>query len=264
LAIYPVCRVTLNEEHTDSAQRTRNRIAIVIPSFNELNRLATTIRSLVAYLESPLPPSLAQKRFFIVVVDDGSLVPPSPESFIQPASPKISIYLLRHCVNLGQGAAIQTGVEYARETINPDYFVTMDADGQHQPSDLPALFEKLLETESEIVFGNRFEGRSNVPLFRKALLSVATLFEFMITGIRLGDAHNGYRIFTAHFGSLIQLKFNRMAHATEFKQIVNRHRIKYAEAKVDIRYSVESLDKGQTNIGAFRVLRELISGFLFG
>jgi glycosyltransferase involved in cell wall biosynthesis len=238
-------------------------VAIIIPSFNEGPRLLRTLRTLVSYIEEANHPTIRERDFNILVVDDGSHPLTDTKTLQESRGSQCQIFLLRHWVNLGQGAALQTGIEFAREKIHPDHFVTMDADGQHSPSDLPLLLETIIKTETDIVFGNRFIGISNTPALRRAVLAAAGWFEYWMTGLKLGDAHNGYRIFNSKLGDAINLKYNRMAHATEFKEFVGKYGFRFTEAKVSIHYSQESLAKGQSNIGAFRIIRDLIAGHIF-
>jgi glycosyltransferase involved in cell wall biosynthesis len=243
--------------------RQRPLLAVIIPSYNEGNRLTSTLEKLVAFIENSDHPKVKERDFAVVVVDDGSDATLAPKISREIRSERVQSFILKHWVNLGQGAAIQTGIEFARETLCPDHYITMDADGQHSPTDIPSLLETLMATESDVVFGNRFLGVSNAPPLRRAVLAAATRFEYWITGLRLGDAHNGYRIFNSRFAQAVNLKYNRMAHATEFKELVGKFGFRFAESKVNIHYSEESLAKGQSNIGAFRIIRDLIAGHIF-
>jgi glycosyltransferase involved in cell wall biosynthesis len=202
----------------------------------------------------------------IVVVDDGSLVPVNFDSLEYPLkSERCQIHLLRHPINLGQGAALQTALEYGLNFVGADFFATMDSDGQHSESDLFPMLSSLINSNCEIVFGNRFSKSFSIdmPLMRRLLLKAAVQFERILTGLDLNDSHNGFRVFTRQCASRIDLKLNRMAHATEFKQIIRRHKSPYLERFVTIRYTKETLAKGQKNSGAFLILRDLMKTYLF-
>lgn len=240
-------------------------VSIVVPVFNEGEALLSFLRQLIQSLEMP-PTNFQTFSFKIVIVDDGSKKPIKILLNDTPtACHQTKIYLLRHSINLGQGAALQTGIEFARDMLASDYFVTMDSDGQHSEKDLFPMLMHLINSQHDIIFGNRFiESRvSNMPKSRLLLLKVASLFERKLTGLKLGDAHNGFRAFNRVCSTKIDLKLNRMAHATEFKQIVSQHSLKYSDFPVSIRYSSESLAKGQKNSGALIILRDLFKTYLF-
>lgn len=237
------------------------RLAILIPCLNEGDRLARFVSELVGEIRAGGlgPPGF--ECVDVVIVDDGSRVPvqlPSVESQL------VRVRVLRHLVNLGQGAALQTALEYARDFLNADLFVTLDADGQHRPQDLFVLLEPLIRKQVDFVFGNRFMGRTiEVPRARKWLLRLATAFEVGLTGIRTHDSHNGFRAFSRKAAQVIELRQNRMAHATEFKQLVATQGLTYREVPVSIRYSAETLEKGQSNWGSLRILKDLLQLYLF-
>lgn len=142
----------------------------------------------------------------------------------------------------------------------------MDADGQHRIEDMLALVTAV-QSGADVAFGDRFSGDSNVPLARRALLLFARAFERMITGLPLSDAHNGYRAFSRRALGEVHIRQPRMAHATEIKQQISRARradgLKVVEVPVSVRYSPESLAKGQRSLGAFAVLRDLFYRYLF-
>ncbi|MCM2278499.1 MAG: glycosyltransferase family 2 protein [Oligoflexia bacterium] len=231
-------------------------LAILIACFNEGERLGRFLSELAAHLERT--PLKGIEKVDVIVVDDGSREP------VKLRDTPLRTHLLRHLVNLGQGAALQTGLEFARDVLRADLFVTMDADGQHRPEDLPELLGPVLAGTAEFAFGNRFLGAVlEVPLARKLLLKLAIGFEVALTGVRTTDSHNGYRAFSRAAAGKIELKQNRMAHATEFKQLVAARGIRYVEVPVSIRYSEETLRKGQSNWGSLRILRDLAKLYLF-
>jgi hypothetical protein len=140
----------------------------------------------------------------------------------------------------------------------------MDADGQHGAHDVIAL-ARAIDDGADVAFGNRFLGDSNVPHVRRALLRAARVFEWAITGLRLADAHNGLRAFSGRAIERIAIRQNRMAHATEIKQRVSRAGpLTVVEIPVTVRYTRESLAKGQTSLGAVVIVRDLILQYLFG
>lgn len=237
---------------------TKDNLAIIIPVFNEHQSLLTTVSAIQSH------PRLEQtfNQVHLCIVDDGSTQPISAS--FKNKTQWLTIHLLRHAVNLGQGAALQTGISYALELEKAHYFVTMDADGQHNPADLLALLAPVMHGQADIVFGNRFATKSNVPMMRKLVLKLAIKFEQWLTGLNLRDAHNGYRAFSRFSASKIRLEQNRMAHATEFKLICKKTQLRVSEVPVAIRYSDETLSKGQSSLGAIKIMKDLITHTIFG
>ncbi len=202
----------------------------------------------------------------VILVDDGSRVP-LPLAALPAPTGAFSSVLLRHQINLGQGASLETARQVALGRGPFEAYVTMDSDGQHRPEDLKVLLAAI-RGGADVVFGNRFLGESNVPPVRKAVLLLATLFERTVTGLALKDAHNGFRAFNHKAIELCVITQGRMAHATEIKQRIAEGRrergLAIAEAPVSIVYSTDSLKKGQSSLGAFTILKDLISRYLFG
>lgn len=234
-------------------------VAILIPAFNPDGELGLLLDS----LRARAPETFAS--VIVYLVDDGSRAPLQIHELPEPTE-HFGVVLLRHVLNLGQGAALETARVAALLREEHNVFVTMDADGQHLPSDLPNLVAPIIEGRADIVFGNRFRGQSNVPFLRRCVLWAARLFEKVLTGLPLADAHNGYRAFGRVAAVQLRLRQNRMAHATEIKQLVARVRpkLRIEEVPVTVRYSRESLEKGQSSTGAIAILRDLFYRFLFG
>jgi polyprenyl-phospho-N-acetylgalactosaminyl synthase len=176
--------------------------------------------------------------------------------------------LLRHPINRGQGAALQTAIEVAKApAMSADVFITFDADGQHHPRDIVTLVRHLLKSKVDIVFGDRFSSpsfsSSGIPATRRVILRLAKMLDRLITGLNLNDAHNGLRAFDRKTAEILDLHCGRMAHATEIKTIVRQHKLKYSEAPVSITYTQETLVQGQSNLNAINILGELLEGWWF-
>jgi polyprenyl-phospho-N-acetylgalactosaminyl synthase len=241
--------------------------SILIPVF----RGGELLIKFLNLLNSELPNiySNIEINWNIVLVDDGSPVPISlsvSQWRNECEECCFNLIMLKHVVNLGQGAALETALRYTVNELNSDIFITMDADGQHRVNDIEALLKPLLSGENDIVFGNRFAGEisPHMPKSRKYLLQLAIMLERWIAGgLKLDDAHNGFRAFTANAAKAISLRQNRMAHATEFKQIVATAKLRYSQVPVSIDYFDESLALGQRNLGALMILKDLFKTYLF-
>ncbi len=196
----------------------------------------------------------------VFLVDDGSDVALD----IPKATETFRVVVARHVVNLGQGAALETARQLA--LASPPRFtayVTMDADGQHLEGDARAL-ASAIEDGADVAFGNRFLGDSNVPASRRVVLFFARWFERAITGLALADAHNGLRAFSREALEQVRIRQNRMAHATEIKLAVSRASLRFVEIPVSVRYTPETLARGQSNAGAAMILCDLMLQYLFG
>lgn len=220
-------------------------VFIIIPVYNEHQALQQMIDE------------LEQKHYCIAVVDDGSAID------VYPLLKNRKFFFLQHDINLGQGAALQTGIEFALSK-GADYIVTFDGDGQHKIKDVDNLLNALSETEADIVLGSRFiEHGKQVPLRRRLVLQTARIVNFLFTGFLLSDAHNGLRAMTRYAAEKIQLKENRMAHATEILSLIKKHHLKYVEVPVEIHYTKYSLEKGQTAMNSFRIFFDLLLNKIF-
>lgn len=221
-------------------------IFVIIPCFNE----ASVIKDTVA--------GVLEKGYNVVVVDDAS----TDET--RQRLQGLPIHYLRHRINLGQGAALQTGLDHALQN-GAEFLITFDADGQHLPGDIAGMVEEMEVKKVDIIFGSRFlkGSASTVPSGRKWLLKMARFVNYFFSGILLSDAHNGFRCLSRKAAEKIRLRENRMAHASEILIQVARLKLTYAEYPVNIHYTAYSMAKGQGNRHGLRILFELILYKLF-
>jgi len=214
-----------------------DQIFIVIPSYNEGKVIRQTIRSL-------------GNQYSVVLVDDAST------DDTANAVRDLPIYYLRHDINLGQGAALQTGMDFALQQ-GADIVVHFDADGQHNPADIDRFVEVLKSRQVAVVLGSRFMRKDDllaIPRLRRLLLRVARIINGLLTGLWLSDAHNGFRVMNRQALRAIQLKENRMAHATEILMQIRRQGLHFVEHPTHIIYTEYSQVKGQRWQGAIDIL----------
>lgn len=216
---------------------------LVIPLYNEGQVISDVIHD-------------AQRIFPIIIcVDDGST-----DDSVRAASDAGAI-VIQHPLNMGQGAALQTGITYALKHTNCEYIATFDADGQHDPEDVLKMLKKAKASDLSIVFGSRFlDGKTRVGPAKKAVLKTAALVTRMRTGLKLTDAHNGLRVLRRDAASQINMKRNRMAHASEIVGQLADTGLPWAEMPVDIRYTDYSKAKGQSLLNSVNILVELVLG----
>jgi glycosyltransferase involved in cell wall biosynthesis len=221
----------------------RSDVCVVIPMFNE----AGMISEVVGSLREVFP--------HVVCVDDGST--DGSASIAESAG----AIVVRHPVNLGQGAALQTGFEFALRLPHQfSYIVTFDADGQHRIEDAAAMVAEARKGEVDVVLGSRFLSTGQrIPAVRRLVLRGAVAFTRATTGLALTDAHNGLRVFTRDAATLIDLKLSGMAHASEILEVVARHRLRWTEVPIEIVYSDYSRAKGQSSINAVNIVFELVA-----
>ena len=188
----------------------------------------------------------------IVAVNDGS------RDNSAEAIHAAGAHLVNHPVNLGQGAAIQTGVEYARAQPGAQYFVTFDADGQHQVKDVVAMVNRLRTEPVDIIVGTRFAGQDNsqVPWIKRVVLKTVVMLSPRTKRLGLSDAHNGLRAFNRKVAEEMDIRMNGMSHASEIVAMIDHHGWRVAEQPVDILYTEYSMSKGQSLINGVNILAD--------
>jgi len=210
-------------------------IYVVIAAYQEAGVIADVIHRVTRFTRH------------VIVVDDGS------QDDTGACAREAGATVLRHVVNRGQGAALQSGIAFALQQ-GAGVIVTFDADGQHDSRDLPALVAPILAGRADIVLGSRFLGRAEgIPAARRAVLALAVLFTRLTSGVELTDAHNGLRAFSRRAAEKLDLQLDRMAHASEIIDQLRRTKLPYVEVPVNVRYTLYSLAKGQGNGNAARV-----------
>ena len=218
-----------------------SRTWIVIPMYNEASVVGTVIEG----LREVFP--------FVVCVDDGST------DGSQEAARAAGAVVVQHPVNLGQGASLQTGIEYALNDPELDCIVTFDADGQHRVVDAQAMAERIKSGEAEIVLGSRFlDKRTKLSPAKRLVLRTAAVQSRMATGLALTDAHNGLRALSPKVARGIHLTQNRMAHASELVHQIAEMKPKWVEQPVEIIYTDYSKAKGQSLLNSVNIIADLL------
>lgn len=222
------------------------KVIAIIPAYNEESRVAQAVRDASVFVDG------------VVVVDDCS------EDQTAKVAQASGAYVLRHVLNRGQGAALQTGTDFALKQLDADIIVHFDADGQMQGKDIPIMIKKLKESHADVVLGSRFiNGCPDMPFSRRLILKLGILFTLVVSGIRLTDAHCGFRILTKEAAHKIRISRDRMAHASEILDLIEANRLRYTECPVDIQYSAETLAKGQSSLGALIIVKDLLKSKFF-
>lgn len=181
----------------------------------------------------------------LYVVDDGSTDGTSSVAL------ELGARVIRHSMNLGQGYAFITGVKaIVSETKKDyDYIVYLDADGQHDPKEIPKFIRKAKEEDLDVVVGSRILGSNyhNAPFFRRKFLPFYTAIVNRLTGYRMTDAMSGFRAFRVSALKKVLPVFDRMLEP------------QYMAAEMFIRFSRVGLKVGEVPIN----MRDRISGFSY-
>ena len=221
--------------------KKKSKIAIVIAAYNE----GSVIEKVLTELKKSRPED------FIIVVDDGSA-----DDTYENISKVKGVYLLRHLINLGQGAALQTGIEMAKK-LEATYVVTFDADGQHDAGDIDFFIDAMEKEDLDIAMGSRFLGiKNDIPLMKIIFLKLTTIFTRIVNGIQLTDTHNGFRVINIKKFPQFKITQNRMEHASEIYDIIKQNNLKYKELPCHIYYSDYSKAKGQSLVNSINILIE--------
>jgi glycosyltransferase involved in cell wall biosynthesis len=217
---------------------------VIIPVYNEA--------AVIAQVVAELHPTFRN----IVCVDDGS----TDGSAAQIAT--TAAHLVRHPINLGQGAALQTGLSYALARPGGRFFVTFDADGQHRVADAGRMVAAARTGLTDVVLGSRFLGRHDgrrhrVPLHKRVALRLVVTLSPVARKLHLTDAHNGLRVFSRAVAGQLRIRMNGMAHASEIVSLLARSSWTVRELPVTIRYTEYSTSKGQPLINGINILFDL-------
>ena len=225
----------------EPAVSSNDDVWLVIPLFNE----GVVIGQVVADAIETFPN--------IVCVDDGS----SDDSgaLARAAGARV----VRHPINLGQGAALQTGFDYVLRDPSATIAITFDSDGQHRVEDAVAMVRRLRQGDLDVVLGSRFlDDRTKPGALKRLVLKLAVVFTNLTSGVKLTDAHNGLRAFTVASLRRFRIRQNRMAHASEIVSLIGKADLRYAELPVHIVYTDYSRSKGQSIWNSVNILVDLI------
>ena len=257
------------------------KIYIVIPAYNAEKTLKNVLQNL----------NRACYRN-IVVVDDGSrdntynVAKKIAKNLGKNMAKNENIFVLKHFLNRGQGAALKTGIDFALNQ-GADIIVTFDSDGQHRVEDLLDLIAPVANGEVDVALGSRFLSKDNikaenkitikntgsknpikvkvietpntkVPVIRKALLKSGAVVTWMTYGIKLTDSHNGLRALSRKAAEQINITSDRMEHASQIVEEIKNKDLKYREIPVLIRYTNYSKHHGQSSLNAVRIFSRMI------
>ena len=218
-----------------------NEIYVVVPAFNEQKVIKDIINNLL-------------KKFpNIIVVNDGS-----NDRTLEIIN-ELDIKVLSHEINLGVGAAVQTGFDYVSKIPNAKAVITFDADGQHLVDDAVAMAKEILICDEGIIFGTRFPKHSkNIPKVKRIVLKLIAKITDLVTGVTLSDAHNGLKAYKVSTIKELELQFSSYSYESELITQVAKKKIDYKEMSTDIKYTSYSIKKGQKLLNGLLIIEDLL------
>lgn len=231
-------------------QITQNStVWIVIPAYNEEATIGQILHD------------LCQKNYSVLVIDDCST------DKTKSIAMQFPIVVLKHAINLGQGAALETGFNYVLNYTQAKYIVSFDSDGQHNIDEIQSIINPLVSGTYDVVLGSRFlKPISNtikingMPAIKFLTLKIGVFFTRITTRLKVTDTHNGFRAFTRVALRKIHITQNRMAHGSEILMQIARNKLVYCEVPVDVKYTEYSRKKGQSVLNSLNILWDLIFG----
>ena len=217
---------------------------VIVPAYNEDKIISDVLIQL--------------KRYFphVICVDDGS------NDGTYSRACEMGVIILKHSLNLGQGAALETGIRHGL-SLNYEYFITFDGDGQHDPADVLKMLESLHRGDVDIVMGSRFlESSTHVPRLKKIILKVGIVISRVLHRIKISDVHNGLRVMNRQAAQCMKFQHNDMAHASEIYDIIRDNNLKFIEHPVTLVYTSYSRAKGQSPSNSLNILTDLLLNYI--
>jgi len=211
------------------------KISCVIPAYNEAESILMVIAKVTPLVDE------------IIIIDDCS----SDKTFQLAKTTKAVV--LRHPINRGQGAALQTGDEYALNN-GADIIVHFDADDQFKAAEITDLIAPIIAGQADAVFGSRFLGSANFPFVKRAIIMPIARLINGFFGIKLSDPQSGFRALNKETLKKIKIENRGMAHCSEilYKTIKSGARV------IEVPITVTYHEFGQSFGGGFKIIKDLL------
>lgn len=210
-----------------------------MPVFNEEEKVITVLKE------------ISKTKFPVVVVDDGSI--DNSVSDIKGSNFK-KVTLLRHKINLGKGAALKTGCEYAF-SHGADAVIMMDSDGQHAVHDLSKFVEKLEENKYDIIFGSR-NLNLGIPFVRYMGNKIASVIVSLMFGIYVSDLISGFRAITKK--AYHAVSWDSTGYGVETEMVIRTKKAGLSSCEIPVTTIYYDDYKGVSILDAFGVLANLV------
>jgi UDP-N-acetylglucosamine---dolichyl-phosphate N-acetylglucosaminyltransferase len=216
------------------------KTVIVMPAFNEEKVISKVIAGLKA-----------NGYENIIVVDDGSQ---DKTSHVAEASGAI---VYRHSLNRGLGGALGTGIKAALQE-EADIIVTFDSDGQHDPKEVHKVIGPISLDKADAVIGSRLLKPKGMPIIRRFGNFGLNLITYGLFGIWTTDSQSGFRAFSRKAAEKIHINSNRMEVSSEIIKEIGRNKLRFREVPIRAIYTEYSLQHGQSNMNAFKIVAKLL------
>ncbi|MBI2485303.1 glycosyltransferase family 2 protein [Candidatus Uhrbacteria bacterium] len=203
------------------------KIIAVIPAYNEASMVGSVVRAALPFVSE------------VVVIDDGS----KDETAKRAKEAGACVYA--HIMNRGLGATLATGISAALKR-GADILITLDADGQHDPSEIPHFIRAIEEKHVDAVIGSRLLQKSGMPAYRRLYNWIGNAVTWALFGLWVTDSQSGFRAFTRAGASRLTLRSNRMEVSSEFIKEIRDKNISFCEIPCSVKYTDYSLSKGQS------------------
>ncbi|MEA3273361.1 MAG: glycosyltransferase family 2 protein [Patescibacteria group bacterium] len=201
-------------------------IFLVIPVFNEAPVIATTVAEMKK-----------EGYYNLILVDDGS-----KDETYQTIKEIPDVIALRHKFNRGKGAAVKTGLEAAL-TLGAEIIVTLDGDGQHDPSDIKKLTHPIEKDNFDVVLGSRLINPKGMPKSRIFLNKFGNFYTWMLYGLNVTDSQSGFRSYTRRVVEKINPQADRYDFDSEIIREIASQELRFKEVPVKVRYTPYSIRK---------------------
>ena len=228
-------------------QNKQNAVFVVIPVFNESE-----------VIQSVIDEVLATGPYEIIVVDDGSA-----DQTYQVAKENKNINALRHRINRGKGAAVKTGIA-AANLLEADIVVTMDGDGQHDPEDIAALIQPIMNGDCDVVLGSRRTDTGEMPWIKVVANKIGNVVTWLFCGMLVSDSQSGFRAYSHFATRIIDTKADKYEYDSKVIREINNNRLKYTEVPIQVRYTEYSMGKAQKQgfVNGIKTVIRIVWGML--
>ncbi|EKD78606.1 MAG: glycosyl transferase family protein [uncultured bacterium] len=214
---------------------------IIIPAYNESATIQQVLEKITQIYDMD----------HVIVIDDGS----TDATYANAKRAGVRVY--RHSINRGLGGALGTGLGVAR-ALRADLAVTLDADGQHDITEIDRLIAPIVSKEAQVVIGSRLLQPRGMPMIRRAYNRIANLITWVIFGVWTTDSQSGFRAFSKEAIDVINLRTNRMEVSSEFFKEIKANRLTFKEVPIKAIYTDYSLSKGQNFFVGIKTVVRLI------
>jgi glycosyltransferase involved in cell wall biosynthesis len=215
------------------------KIIACLPALNEEKTIANIIKRLKNYVDD------------VIVCDDGS------HDMTSSVAKDSGAVLIRNSKNMGKGASFDLLFKKAKK-MNADIVVTLDADGQHDPDDVPKLIKPILKDDFDLVIGSRFLSNNNIPKHKMIGNYVLNLLTNLFAGSKFTDTQSGFRAYSKRALEFIRIKEKDIGVDSQIIMDAAKMRLKIKEVPIRVYY--DDLDTSTYNpiMHTLKVIKSLI------